>query len=120
MFNLKHMEEGPNNPLHSHICHVLITARGSSISWYYHIRNLCKQYGLPHPLTFLESPLKKYQYKKLLRSKIIDYWEQKLRGEASLLSSLEYFRPDFMSLTHSHPIWWTGGSNPCEITKAVI
>ena len=87
----------PKNPLHSHACHVLSTAKGSSKSWYYEKRNLWKQYGLPHNLTLLESPLSMYQYKKLLRSKIINYWEQKLRAEASGLSALEYFKPELVS-----------------------
>ena len=43
----------------------------------------------------------------------------KLRGEASLLSSLVHFKPEYMSLTKPHPIWSTAGSNPYEVSKAV-
>ena len=111
----------PKNPLHSHVCHLLTTAKGGSRPWYYQIRNVYKQYGLPHPLTLLESPLSKEQFKKLLRSKIVDYWEQKLRAEFSGPPSLEYFRPELMSLKHPQPsIWWTAGFTPYEITKSGI
>ena len=79
----------PKNPLHSHVCHLLTTAKGGSRPWYYQIRNVYKQYGLPHPLTLLESPLSKEQFKKLPRSKIVGYWEQKLRAEFSGPPSLE-------------------------------
>ena len=47
------------------------------------------------------------------------FWEVKLRGEASLLSSLVNFKPEFMSLTKPHLIWTTAGSNPYEVSKAI-
>ena len=49
----------------------------------------------------------------------MSYWEVQLRGESSLLPSLKYFHPEFMSLTKPHPIWSTTGSNPYEISKAI-
>ena len=49
----------------------------------------------------------------------MDFWETKLRGEASLLPSLQYFQPNFMSLSTPHPVWATAGSNPYEISKAI-
>ena len=73
----------------------------------------------PHPLTLLEAPLTKLRFKKLVKSKIVDYWEQRLRAEAKPLTSLEYFKPEYMSLTRPHPIWWSAGCNPFEISKAV-
>ena len=42
-----------------------------------------------------------------------------MRGEASLLSSLMNFRPEFMSLDKPHQIWRTAGSNPYEVSKAI-
>ena len=47
-----------------------------------------------------------------MKAKVIDFWEIKLRGKASLLSSLLNFKPEYMSLTKPHPIWGTAGSNP--------
>ena len=58
-------------------------------------------------------------FKKVLKARVVDYWEKKLRGEASLLSSLLYFKPEYMSLSKPHPIWTTAGSNPYEVSKAV-
>ena len=52
-------------------------------------------------------------------AKAISYWENRLRGEAALLSSLVNFMPEFMSLKKPHPIWLTAGSNPYEISKAI-
>ena len=50
----------------------------------------------------------------------MDHWEHKLRSKAAELSSLKYFKPEFMSLETAHPLWWTAGSNCYEIFKAVI
>ena len=40
--------------------------------------------------------------------------------EASKLPSLFYFHPEVMSLSSPHPMWISAGSNPFEISKAVI
>ena len=41
------------------------------------------------------------------------------RSEASHLSSLTFFKPEFMSLASPHPLWSTAGSNPYEVSKAI-
>ena len=110
----------PNDPLNSHARHALITAKKNSSSWFGNIRDLCLQYGLPHPLTLLDSPLSKAKFKSLTKSRITDFWEQKLRSEAAPLTSLSYFRPCYMSLARTHAIWWTAEANPYEVSKAVI
>ena len=99
---------------------VLTTLTRRSNSWFAQIRNLCLQYNLPHPLEFLQAPKPKENFKKLVRAKIIDYWENKFRGEAAPLTSLEYFKPCYMSLTKPHAIWTTARENPYEVAKAVI
>ena len=77
-------------------------------------------YGLPHPLLLLENPLNKTAFKKIIKSKVHDYWENSLRESASTLSSLTYFHPNFMSLTVPHPLWTTCEGNPFEIAKAIV
>ena len=37
----------------------------------------------------------------------------------ALLQTWTNFKPQFMSLTHPHPIWTSCDANPCEIHKAV-
>ena len=53
-------------------------------------------------------------------SHVIDYWEVKLGHEVSQLSSLQFFKAEFCSLASPHPILWTPGANPYEVSKAVI
>ena len=84
------------------------------------IRDLCLQYQLPHPLKMLDLPLTKESAKCLFKSKVVDYWQEKLRHEASNLPSLCFFKPQFMSLLRPHPLWTTCGSNSYEICKAII
>merc|ERR1712208_123312 len=101
----------PNDPLNVRARNVLTCFSASSKSWFSQIRNICLQYGLPHPLVLLLHPLSKEAFKKIVKAKVTDYWEQKLRGEASLLPSLASFRSEFCSLSTPHPILWTPNSN---------
>ena len=48
----------------------------------------------------------------------MNHWEIQLREESRQLTSLQYFRPEFMSLNRPHPLWTTCGSNPFEVHKA--
>ena len=47
-------------------------------------------------------------------------WEQRLRLESSFLPSLQYFHPQFMSLSTPHRLWTTAGPKPYEVAKAVV
>ena len=76
-------------------------------------------YALPHPISLMESPPGKDELKKLSTANVISYWETKFRGEAALLPSLKFFKPEFMSLKTPHLLWQTTGSNPYEVAKAI-
>ena len=65
----------------------------------------------------LKSPPSKESWKRQCKAKVITQWEERLRGEASLLPSLVYFRPSHMSLTTPHPIW-TYSESGYEVAKA--
>ena len=105
--------------LHSHAKDVY-TMRGSSWSWFHQVREVCLTYQLPHPLKLLNNPLGKEAFKKLVKKHVVNYWEIKLRSDAAPLSSLMYFKPEFMSLTRPHPLLVTAGASPYEVTKAGV
>ena len=92
----------------------------SPTSCFTQLRDLLLQYHLPHPLLLLRDPPKKESFKKHVKAKVLDYWEQKLRSEAAFLPSLRYFQPQFMSLASPHRLWTTAGSNSFEVAKARI
>ena len=89
-------------------------------SWFWQIRELCIKYTLPHPLELLNSAPNKSDFKALVKKKIIDLWEQLLRGKASSLPSLGFFNPFFMSLQKPHHLWTTAGSSPAKVAKATV
>ena len=107
------------DPLLIHARNILSRGKPSSKSWFWQIRDICLQYNLEHPFVILENPPSKEKFKKTIKSHVINYWENKLRSEASPLLSLSHFHPAFMSLTKPHPIWSSVGSNPYEVTKAI-
>ena len=89
-------------------------------SWFHQISNLCEKYSLPSPLQLLENPMLKTQYKIMVKKNVVKFWEASLRLEAAHLPSLEFFKPEQMSLTRSHPIWTTSGSSPSNIVMASV
>ena len=112
---------GPSNILHQHGRHTLLADNGKKTnkSWFVSTRSLCKQYDLPDPLLVLQSPPTHTYWKRVTKLKVLDWWQQKYRGNALLLSSLQFFKPDFMSLSTPHPIW-SSANSPFEVCKAVI
>ena len=109
-----------DNPINKRALHVLTNGFSTEKSWFTQLRDICLLYGLPHPIELLLNPLSKESFKKLVKSKITDYWETKLRLEVSPLLSMSYFKPEFHSLVQPHPILWTAGPNPYEVSKAII
>ena len=99
---------------------ILTCSKPSTKSWFLQIKDLCLQYGLPHPLSLLDNPPPKESYKKMIKTKVTEYWTLQLRSEASSLDSLKYFDSSFLSLQFPHPLWSSCGANPFEVSKAVI
>ena len=105
--------------LHRFGLQVLTSARPSLNSWFQKIRGLCLLYQLPHPTELLQEISSKGRFDRLVKSRVVDHWERKLRMEAEELTSIPYFKPKFMSLTSPHPIWTSCGSSSFESHKAV-
>ena len=106
--------------LHHHAKQVLTRSKPSSKSWFICVRDLCLLYGLPHPLQLLNTKNSKHQLKDMIKKKIVDYWEQKLRNEAKALASLQYFHPEYMSLSKPHPLWLTSGSSSYQVSMSTV
>ena len=66
------------------------------ISWFQQLRSVSEQYGLPDPLFILQSQPSKESWKNKCRAMVTSWWEQRLRGEASLLP----FFPLFAIFSH--------------------
>ena len=98
---------------------ILIEARPSSRSWFRGVRELCVKYDLPHPLHLLDNPMPPEKFKLLCKQKVLEFWHQKLSDE-SLLSSLRYLQPRYLSLSDPHPIWTSLDGNPYQAKAAHI
>ena len=100
--------------------HCLTATPPPNKSWFKQIDNLCHTYGLPSALSFLNLPPTKSEMKQMVKKKIINFWEKKLRNDSLDLPSLQFFHPNFLSLSSPHPLWTTAGSSPYEVKKAVV
>ena len=109
-----------SDPLHSHAKFTLLNSKKCKHSWFTQVRDLCLQYGLPHPSTLLEDPPPKLQLKRLVKTKITEYWQQLLVTEALSKTSLSHFHPFMHSLSQPHPLWAAAGSSPYEVNKSII
>ena len=98
---------------------MLVCSPQSDKNWFAQIRELCYKYGLPHPLLLLRQPPTQQSFKTLIKAKVTDFWQQKLRKHAEPLTSLRYFQPQFMTLAHPHPMW-TAATDSYSVNKTVI
>ena len=55
-----------------------------------------------------------------MKLKVQQYWQDLLRTEAASLSSLQYFKPAFYSLSKPHKMWSSVASNPFECSKSLV
>ena len=112
----------PVNILHRIAKQMLICSPQSETTWFAQIRDLCYKYDLPHPLKLLHQPPKQETFKSLIKAKVTDFWQQKLRGHAAPLTSLRYFHANYMSLAqiaHPHPMW-SAATDSYSVNKIIV
>ena len=112
----------PDDPLHHHANFVLTNLPPSSSSWFHQVRDICLQYGLPHPLSLLQTVVPKSRFKRMVKLKVTEYWQHALAEECTSpsLSSLCYFDPYRASLQHPHQIWTSSAGNSFECSKSTV
>ena len=93
----------PNYIVNKHARQLLITVQDNSRSWLIQVKNICVKYQLLHPLTLLESPLPKDQFKLLAKKHVQLHWEGIFRDEAS--------PPESLALSSPHPLITSCGSS---------
>ena len=85
---------------------------------YLQVSMYTSDYRIPYPLTLLTTHLPKSVFKRLTNKHVVNYWVLKLPEDAAPLTSLKYFKPQYMSLTKTQPIFSIAGSSPYEVIKA--
>ena len=107
-----------DNILALHATNIFSSANSSPKSWFCRLRDLCLQYGLPHPTAWLSTKPSKLQVKSISKAAVVQFWLVKIRAQADSLTSLLYFKTRFMSLTRCHPMITSCASSPWEVEKA--
>ena len=108
------------NPLFDIAKDALMTCKPSNKSWFCMLKEICLQYGLPHPLHLLTNPPAPNAFKSLCKSKIQEYWRRELTSKISAYSSLRYLRPEYISLCRPHPLWTSLDGNPHQTRAACV
>ena len=111
----------PNNTLNTHAKHVLALSPPSAQSWFLQVRDICREYCLPHPLEMLENQPKRELLKKKVKLKVVEYWHQKYTTEclSPRLTSVKYLDPHKCSLVSPHPMWTCAGGSSYESNKSL-
>ena len=108
--------------LHKHAKFILTSANPSCKSWFFEISKICRLYKLPHPLTLLDSDLRKEDFKRLVKQKVRQYWHDHYTREISSgdYKSLAYFHPSSFSIGSPSLLWEYSRYHPFESAKATV
>ena len=71
----------------------------------------------PDKRQLMQLMISNHQVKTVAKAAVHQYWLQQLRCKADTLSSLQYLKTKYLSLSRPHPILWSCGSSPWEVEK---
>ena len=110
---------GPKSILYKHGMYCL--THSVSHSWFCLLRLTCSTYYLPDPVLILCTPPSKFVFKKKVKCAISSFWHNKLRQEASSLTSLLHLKFDFIPLLdRPHFLWTSAGHTKNEVKAARV
>ena len=90
-----------------------------SHSWFIEIKELCLKYDILNIYNYLENPLSKNQWKKMIKTKIYTYWKSRLLEEAKLYKSLK-FMEKHLTFGKVHPLAKSTTYNIRDIARIPI
>ena len=96
----------PDINVHEMVKYILRMCDSNSTTWSNHIQLLCQKYSLPSPLYLLENetPWSKESWKCHVKTKVIVYYEKKLRAASATNSRMNYLNVQLHGLTgRPHP-----------------
>ena len=110
----------PTDPLNILARQALTSSPKSAKSWFQQLRDLCLKYQLPHPIILLDSPPTKYQFKRMIKTSIMNFWQRVIGSETEGLVSLKYLRPTQYTLTQPSLLWLTSRVSSFECSKSTV
>ncbi|CAC5362717.1 unnamed protein product [Mytilus coruscus] len=91
----------------------------NSHSWFIEIKELCLKYEITDLYAYLNNPLSKFQWKKLVNSKIHDYWTSKIINESKGYSTLKFMDHKY-NIGSVHPLAISVSANLKDIRKIPV
>jgi hypothetical protein len=83
------------------------------------IKELCLKYDILNIYNYLENPLSKNQWKKMIKTKNYAYWKSRLLEEAKLYKSLK-FMDNHLTFGKVHPLAKSTTCNLGDIARIPI
>ena len=109
----------PGTPEYQIILRQLTIKDLSSHSWTVQLRKVLHQYSLPLALQLSTTPPAKDKWKSTVKVAVTEYWEDRLKREATGMKSLKHLNLDMCAIGYSHPVWKTG-PDPIQATMATV
>ncbi|CAG2256182.1 unnamed protein product [Mytilus edulis] len=91
----------------------------NSCSWFIEVKELCLKYEINDLYAYLTNPLSKFQWKKLVKSKIHDYWTSKITDESKGYSTLKFMDHKY-NIGSVHPLAISVNANLKDIRKIPV
>ena len=76
-----------------------------SHSWTVDLRLLLHKYELPGAFSLTMATLGKELWKRMVKDKVTEHWESKLREQMRNRKTLEYMNPEVCAVAVVHPVW---------------
>ena len=96
----------PDSTVHKLVKYILMMSNSNSTTWSNHVQLLCMKYGLPGPLSLMETGTawQKSRWKCLVKTKVIVFHENELRRQSLSNSKMEYCNTQLSGLSgRPHP-----------------
>ncbi|CAC5421449.1 unnamed protein product [Mytilus coruscus] len=91
----------------------------SSNSWFIELKKICAKYEILDLLQYLENPLPKIKWKKMITTKIHKYWEDAITSKMKGYSTLRYLKDEY-DIGKTYPLLKTASANKTEIKKNIF
>jgi hypothetical protein len=96
----------------------LVMKSPDSNSWPWYVYNKLKKYNLPSAFSLLKSQPSKPKWRRMVKAAVLTYWENRLKHDATKMSSMGYVNLAICNLSSAHPVWRLGAASSLTVIKA--
>lgn len=110
----------PTSREHQIIQRQLLTKDLTQRTWATRVRCLLIKYDLPGIFSLLNHPIPLPTWKKMVKQATTNYWNAKLKTEASRKPTLRYLNTDQCTIGKLHTVWEWTHRHPEDIKRAAV